>query len=115
VHRFEAIVVDFVTWHVACHTEARVAQYELAALTPEHRKVILRIRRDTRACLHEVVVEGVRTGAFSAPDADVVVRAVLSLGIDVARWYDPNGSLTGDEISKQYLPLALRMAGHSLD
>jgi hypothetical protein len=37
--------------------------------------------------------------------------ALLSLGIDVARWYRDEGRWTPDEVAAHYRLLALRMVG----
>jgi hypothetical protein len=40
-------------------------------------------------------------------DPPVAALAILSLGIDVARWYRPDGAWTPEEIGDQYARLAL--------
>ena len=43
------------------------------------------------------------------PDLKGATLAVLSLCIDVARWYQPSGKRTPDEIGALYADLVLRM------
>lgn len=83
-------------------------QYELAALSPDHHAVIAELRRRTRDVVRGVVDQGLATGEFVADDADLATLALLSLGINVARWYHP-GRWTPEEIGRSYAGLALRM------
>jgi len=107
--QLRAIAFDFSAWHARFHTQARVVQYEMAALTPDHAAVIATIRRETQACVRGVILGGLEAGAFAVADPSTAARAILSLGIDVARWYDPAGPLNPEGIGQQYSELALRM------
>jgi AcrR family transcriptional regulator len=104
-------VEDFVRDHALVHTGARVINYELAALSPEHLAEIAMIRRDIDGVLRSVIERGVDAGVFSTPDPAMTTLALLSLGIDVARWYRDEGSWTPDQVAAHYRLLALRMVG----
>jgi AcrR family transcriptional regulator len=105
------LVEDFVRDHAVSHTGARVINYELAALSEEHRSEILAVRHEIDLVLREVVERGVEAGVFSTPDPHMTSLAILSLGIDVARWYRDEGRWTPDEVAAHYRLLALRMLG----
>jgi AcrR family transcriptional regulator len=111
VEQLAAFVEDFVRDHAVSHTGARVINYELAALTPEHLAEIAAIRRQIDGTLREVVDRGVAAGAFTTPDAAMTTVALLSLGIDVARWYRDEGRWSPAEVAAHYRLLALRMVG----
>ncbi|GAA2632503.1 TetR/AcrR family transcriptional regulator [Streptomyces axinellae] len=110
--RLAAAVRAFVRWHAEHHTTARVVQYELAALGEEHYARIVVLRRRSEEILREVLQEGVATGQFAVEDIRGTTLAVVSLCIDVARWFSPEGRRTPDEIGELYAGLALRMAGY---
>ncbi|MFD7612136.1 TetR/AcrR family transcriptional regulator [Streptomyces sp. NPDC059828] len=101
----------FVRWHAERHTTARVVQYELDALSEEHRAEIVALRRKSDAVVQRLVKEGVAAGEFDVPDVPGTTLAVLSLCIDVARWFSAQGSRTPDEVGALYADLALRMVG----
>ena len=105
------LVEDFVRDHAQEHTGARVINYELAALTEEHLAAIRAIRHDIDVVVRDVLERGVAAGAFSTPDVRMTALAILSLGIDVARWYRDEGRWTPDEVAAHYRLLALRMVG----
>ncbi|MFE0427046.1 TetR/AcrR family transcriptional regulator, partial [Streptomyces sp. NPDC058953] len=107
--RLADAVASFVRWHARRHDTARVVQYELDALAPGHRTEIVALRRRSDAVIREIIREGVETGEFDVPDVPGTTLAVLSLCIDVARWFNVNGRRTPDEVGALYADLVLRM------
>lgn len=104
-----AVVHAFVVHHAEDHTGARVVNYELAALSPEHLADIAATRRQIEQELRDLVERGVAAGVFRTGDAHMTALALLSLGIDVARWYRDEGAWTPEQIAAHYCELALRM------
>ncbi|MEU8625424.1 TetR/AcrR family transcriptional regulator [Streptomyces sp. NPDC048669] len=109
--RLARAVRSFVQWHAERHTTARVVQYELDALGAEHRTEIIELRRRSDAVVRRIIGEGVAAGEFDVPDVPGTTLAVLSLCIDVARWFNAQGSRTPDEVGELYAGLVLRMVG----
>ena len=105
------LVEDFVRDHAVSHTGARVINYELAALSEERRAVIVGVRHEIDVVVRDVVSRGVASGVFTTPDPQMTTLAILSLGIDVARWYRDEGRWSPDEVAAHYRLLALRMVG----
>jgi AcrR family transcriptional regulator len=109
--RLTDAVRSFVRWHAGQHTTARVVQYELEALGPEARAEIVALRRQTDAAVRGIIADGVAAGDFDVPDVPGTTLAVLSLCIDVARWFNVDGPRTPDEVGALYADLVLRMVG----
>lgn len=107
--RLSEAVRSFVRWHAGQHTTARVVQYELEALGPDARAEIVALRRQTDAAVRGIIQDGVAAGDFDVPDVPGTTVAVLSLCIDVARWFNVNGPRTPDEVGALYADLVLRM------
>jgi AcrR family transcriptional regulator len=107
--RLRTAVRSFVRWHAEHHTTGRVVQYELGALGPEHYAEIVELRRRSEATMRSIIEDGVRSGDFDVPDISGTTLAVLSLCIDVARWFNPDGRRTPDQIGELYADLVLRM------
>ena len=103
------VVRDFASWHATHRRTARVVQYELTALTPGHRKVIDALRREIQDTVRAVLVRGVDAGQVVGADVAGTALAVLSLAVDVARWYRPEGPRSPAEIGDLYAGLVLRM------
>ncbi|WP_280334782.1 TetR/AcrR family transcriptional regulator [Nocardia wallacei] len=107
----DGLVRGLVGWHARHHTVARVCQYELAALTPEHYQQIAAIRKGITDVFRFAVTRGVAAGVFDVDDVNRVVRAIESLGVDLVRWYRLDGPDSPDKLSEVYAGLALRMLG----
>jgi AcrR family transcriptional regulator len=113
--RLAGAVRSFVRWHAGRHTTARVVQYELDALSDAHRTEIFGLRRQSDAVVRRILGEGVETGEFDVPDVPGTTVAVLSLCIDVARWFNTQGRRTPDEVGALYADLVLRMVSARKD
>jgi AcrR family transcriptional regulator len=105
----QAVVSDFASWHARHRRTARVVQYELGALSTEHRAVIDGLRREIQTRMRDLLETGVRADVFVVPDVPGTALALLSLAVDVARWYRPAGPRSPDDIGALYADLALRM------
>jgi AcrR family transcriptional regulator len=111
--RLSRFVETFVMWHARHHTLARVAQYELGALEEPAREQIRRIRREFQDLVEDVLRVGVVTGEFEVHDVRGTARAILSLGIDVARWFRGDGQAQAMNLARLYGRLVLRMVRRS--
>jgi AcrR family transcriptional regulator len=107
--RVRLIVERFVTWHAKRNRVARIIQYELHALPEPEQREMRSLRRQTDQLVREVISAGVAAGRFGVEDVRTASRAVLSLGIDVARWYTEHTRPSPAELGRQYADLALRM------
>jgi AcrR family transcriptional regulator len=109
VSYLRSLVARFVAWHAHHHVAGRVSQYELAALKPEHYADILQLRRQSTDIFRQAVAGGIAEGAFAAVDVHRVVRAILSLGVDLVRWYRTEGPDSPEQLGEFYADLALGM------
>jgi hypothetical protein len=111
VEQLLAVVRAFTVSHARRHTSARIVNYELAALTPAHLEEISGLRRAIEGAVRQVVDAGVAAGVFHIANPSMTALALLSLGVDVARWYRDEGAWTPEEIGDYYCELALRVVG----
>lgn len=111
VERVRTLVEKFVAWHAKRHTIARIVQYELQALPADDYAVVADLRRRTERLVRELINEGVAGGRFTVADIRTAARAVLSLGIDVARWYTDDTKPSPTALGRQYADLVLHMLG----
>ena len=109
VRRLQDVVRAFTTWHAEHHAIARIVQYELGALSPEHFAEVVAMRRQIEQVIRETLTLGTSVGAFEVPDVRGTALALLSLGIDVARWFRDGGDLSVSELGDLYADLAVRM------
>ena len=111
VEQLGAVVEAFVRDHAQSHTWARVINYELSALTPDHLAEITALRHEIDLVVRDVVQRGVDARVIDTPDPHMTTLAVLSLGIDVARWYREEGVWSPSDVAAHYRALVLRMLG----
>jgi len=114
VKQLVSVVRRFAIDHARGHTVARVVNYELAALSPEHFEEIRQIRQEIDHEVRRLVESGMAAGVFQVRDAGMTTLALLSLGIDIARWYRDEGTWTPEDIGDHYAELALRIVGVNL-
>jgi AcrR family transcriptional regulator len=111
VEKLRRVVHDFAVHHAKRHTESRIVNYELAALSPDHRTDIRGIRQQIEAEVRGLVESGVASGDFDSPDPRMAAVALLSLGIDLGRWYRDEGAWKPEDIGERYADMALRIVG----
>ncbi|MFE9788288.1 TetR family transcriptional regulator [Nocardia salmonicida] len=105
------VVHAFAVHHARGHTGARIVNYELSALTPEHYAEILDIRHRIDREIRGLVERGVAAGVFDTASPRMAAVALLSLGIDIARWYRDEGEWSPEDIAAAYADMALRIVG----
>jgi AcrR family transcriptional regulator len=109
--RVARVMSGFATWHAEHYEVARVVQYEFPHLLPEHRDEVLGLRKAIDDAVREVLEEGAATGEFEVTDVRDTALALMSLCIDVARWYSPGVRRTPERIGPTYASLGLRLLG----
>ena len=105
----EQLVVDQIRtltyWHIENRLRARVAQTELPNLSDEHLKTVRAQRAAIEGVLRAPVVAGRESGVFHCADPQLFVRALLSLSIDVIRWYDPRGQYDAEDLAQSNIDI----------
>jgi len=85
--------------------------YQTGALSPAHLADITAKQREVGRIVRRVIADGARSGDFDVPDPGAATLAVLSLCLDVARWYTPGYRLTPQQLGDFNATAALRIAG----
>ncbi len=115
VERLRVLMRDLTVWHARHHTTTRVIEYELHSLSAEHHTEIVLLRREIDGLVRQVLEDGTAQGVFDVPDVPTTALALLSLSVDVARWYHPSARLPEEQLGLLYADLALRMVGAARD
>jgi len=111
--RLHRMVLAFSTWHMDHAKLGRIVQYELHALSEDHRDEIVALRRRFHRVMADAIADGVRAGQFQVQDLEGTARALLSLCIDLVRWFDPSLSRDPAAVALLNADLSLRMVGFS--
>ncbi|SES10775.1 transcriptional regulator, TetR family [Pedococcus cremeus] len=104
-----SIMAVFSQWHAEHFRVARIVQYEFQNLTAEHREAVLGLRKEIDSVVRDVLTAGVASGEFTVTDVPDTALALLSMAVDVARWYDPEIKRTPEAIGRTYGELGLRL------
>lgn len=104
-----SIIGGFSKWHAEHHQLGRIVQYEFRHLTPEHRDTVLTLRKEIDQVVRGVLTDGVARGDFDVEDVPGTALALLSMAVDVARWYSPEIRRTPDDIAHTNGDLAVRL------
>lgn len=104
-----AIVGGFSRWHAEHYELGRIVQFEFRHLSPEHRDEVLTLRKEIDQVVAGVLREGVASGEFEVDDVPTTALALLSMAVDVARWYAPDVRRTPEAIEVAYGDLAVRL------
>lgn len=107
--RLRNMVYEFSLWHADHSRVGRIVQYEYHALTPEHRAEIAVYRRNIEKTMQDALADGVSQGVLEADDIPGTAFSVLSLGVDLVRWFKPGGSRSSHELATLHANLAVRM------
>jgi len=107
VEQLRAVIYDFVMHHARSHESSRIVNYEMAALNEEHFEEITGLRRQIVIEFRELIAEGADAGVFDVPNRRMASNALMSLGVDIARWYRDDG-LRPEEIAEAYAEMAVR-------
>lgn len=102
-------VGSFAQWHAERFRDARVVQYEFPHLSHEHREHILGLRKQINEVVANILLSGVRSGDFDVVDVSGTTLAILSMAIDVCRWYDSDIRRSPESIGADYGELAVRL------
>ena len=109
VERIRTMIYEFSLWHADHSRVGRIVQWEYHALTPEHRAEVGAIRRSIERTMQDALADGVRQGVLDADDVPGTAFSLLSLGVDLVRWFEPGGSRSGHELATLHAELAVRM------
>ncbi len=107
-----AIMSRFSAWHADNYAIARVVQHEFPHLSEAHQDEVLAQRKAIDATLRSVLTAGKASGDFELDDVADTTLALLSIVVDVARWYTPQLTRTPTQIGTTNAALGLRLVGY---
>lgn len=114
LERVYSFVSAFAKWHADNHVLARVIQYEFKNLPTRQFRKIVAIRKRFEELMRDELRSGVAADAFRIIDLEGTMLAILSLCIDLARWYEPSPEHTSEAVGTLYAQLAMGMLGAGL-
>jgi AcrR family transcriptional regulator len=106
-------VTELARAHVRMHATfplmARVANREMAALSPESKQRILDVRRSSELLFTDVIGRGLRMGVFHVGDQWLAFAAIGSMGLRVAEWWSDELDYDVEQVADTYATFAVRL------
>jgi AcrR family transcriptional regulator len=109
--RLTGLVRVLTLWTTYNSQVGHVVLYQTSALSPEHLTDITAKQRKVSQLVRQVIVDGIGTRDFDIDDPGAAAIAILSLCLDVPRWYHPGHRLTPQKLGDFNAAAALRIAG----
>lgn len=107
--RLVAATATLSSWHAKKSTLARVANFEMKALSEEQLAHIYALRRRTSAFFQAIIEEGVLKGEFRADDSSVITELIISMCVDVCRWFPTRTHNDPEAVGAFYADIAIRI------
>ena len=107
--RLREVMAEHVRYHATHPRDVSIGNREIPNLEEPARELVLRLRDDYESKWRELIQDGLDSGDFSIPSVRVAVYAILEMGIGVAQWYRPDGSLSLEQIASLYADMAARL------
>lgn len=76
--------------------------FEVPALATERQRLIIAARDRYERALRRMIDEGIAAGEFRGVEPKIAVFAILGAVNWIARWYRPEGTLTAQELGRQF-------------
>ncbi|HEU5033506.1 MAG TPA: TetR/AcrR family transcriptional regulator [Mycobacteriales bacterium] len=109
--RLRALIAAFATLLAENYSAGRVTNYEYRYLPDGLRAPVDQQRLQIREIVRTAISDGVSAGVFVAEDPDAAARAVISMCVDISRWYTDEQTVDPATLGDTYGELALRLAG----
>jgi AcrR family transcriptional regulator len=109
--RLRRAVVTYAMRHAIHRREALIVNRDVESLDEPARSEVMALRRRHECAVREIIIEGVGTGVFRVKDPFLASFGILEMCVSVARWFDPAGALSAEQVASEYGEFALRLAG----
>lgn len=107
--RLASLVRVLTLWTTYNSQVAHVVLYQTGALSPAHLDDVAAREREIGQLVRKVIADGIASRDFDISEPGVAAIAVLSLCLDVARWYRPGHRLTPQRLGDFNADAALRI------
>lgn len=109
-----AMVKAHIEFHIARRKEAWVTDVEFKVLTGHTRDAVKGMRDRYESLFLDTVADGIKGGYFSNVQVSIVTKAILTLCTAVAQWFRPEGPLSAEAVSTEYVQFIFRALAPTL-
>jgi AcrR family transcriptional regulator len=97
--------------HALHPRQALVGNRDMSALDEPHRERVHELRVEHERSFRSIIERGTEQGVFDVESPRFASFALLEMAVSVARWFDPAGPASADELARQYGEFAVRLVG----
>jgi TetR/AcrR family transcriptional regulator, cholesterol catabolism regulator len=105
--RLRTILANHINLLTKHGTHVSILTDEVSALVPAHREHIIGRKRAYLEFLRETLQEMKDAGRMRDLNMNIAALNILSTVVGMARWYNPDGGLTIEEVKEQTIELVL--------
>jgi AcrR family transcriptional regulator len=109
--RVAGLVHLHVLTHATWRLETQVVDGEMRALSEVRHREIVSLRDDYETLWLQAIEDGCSGGFFGVRDPRMARLALLEMCSGVARWYQPQGPISLEELALRYGEMALGLLG----
>lgn len=109
IERLRELVACHVRYHVDMNIAARVANYEMHCLDSERSAEIVQLRQLIEGTVRDTLQLAEGAGLIKTDDISLAAVMILSLGIDVSRWFRPTSRRSGAAVAAFYADSVVQM------
>lgn len=113
VARLRALVRVLVLTHSQHRKEAFIGSSEARSLAPANRAIFTAKRNYQQRLMDNVVLYGTDRGLFRPRDPQAASRAIVTMCITVATWFNESGPSSPEEIADSYADIALDLLNYT--
>jgi AcrR family transcriptional regulator len=109
--RLRRAVMTYALRHAVRRREALIVNRDVDSLEEPARSQVMALRRQHERAVREIIIEGAAAGVFQVSDPLLASFAILEMCVSVARWFDPAGALSAEQVAAEHAVFALRLVG----
>jgi len=113
--RLDNLVESLSRFHMERRDHAFLASTEMRSMNAEVRARHVAQRDEQQRLLEAAISAGAADGSFVSSHPADAARAISSLCVSIATWYQPDGPLTEDEVVERHLEFARGIVRAPLD
>lgn len=109
VVQLKNVVEILVIRHSRRRKEVYIGHLEMRSLPAEHLKICIEKRDRIENLVRDVVSNGLKAGRFQVPDEKTATVVIISMLVNIADWYRPNGRFTVKQLINVYTETIMKL------
>lgn len=109
--KLRAFIANHIYFQICHKTPSLLSNLELRSLECAHQAEIKTLHDRYRACLGQILKQGISTGLFQNQCISGAVQAVLAMLCGVAFWFDEQEQMNSEQLTRQFTRMVFGALG----